>query len=269
MALFFSDTTGVPFVVFGPLHLFLLAFVIIGIFLIYHFRKTLRKFKYNYLLRYLFAAVLFANMTIYYGSMMVMGTYDVKKHLPLEFCFITGYLFMYLLITQNRKMYRVIYFFTIMGPLPAMLWPNLSGSYDRFIFYQFFISHHVMMLMSFYTLIVFEYRVSAKDTFRAFGWSLALFGSVYCINLTFGTNYIMQNKLPDTVLNLYPFLRSFDVPIFWLVLCGAVCLAFAFGLAKLLQDPLPVQASDKQRNLESEAVVSSEASVSKVQIYSK
>ena len=234
--LFFSETTGVPFEVFGPLHLFLLFFVLCGILLIYCFRKPLRKFKYNNQLRYIFAGILFTNMTVYYISLAMMGYYDVRKHLPLEFCFITGYLFMYILVTQNRKLYRVIYFFTIMGPLPAMLWPNLSGSYDRFIFYQFFISHHLMMLMSFYTLIVFQYQVEPKDALHAFGWAVVLFGSVYGINLTFGTNYIMQSKLPDTVLNLYPFLRSFDVPIFWLILCGGVCLLFALGIALLLQD---------------------------------
>jgi hypothetical integral membrane protein (TIGR02206 family) len=234
--LFFSDTTGVPFVVFGPLHFFLLSFVLCGILLIYFFRKPLRKFKYNNQLRYIFAGILFTNMTVYYISLAMMGYYDVRKHLPLEFCFITGYLFMYILVTQNRKLYRVIYFFTIMGPLPAMLWPNLSGSYDRFIFYQFFISHHLMMLMSFYTLIVFQYRVEPKDAVRAFGWAVVLFGSVYGINVIFGTNYIMQSKLPDTVLNLYPFLRSFNVPIFWLILCGGACLLLALGVALLLQD---------------------------------
>ncbi len=233
---FFSETTGVPFTVFGPLHLSLLSSVAAGILLIYCFRKQLRRFKYNHVLRYVFAGILFTNMTVYYLSLALMGYYDVRKHLPLEFCFITGYLFMFLLVTQNRNMYRVIYFFTVIGPLPAMLWPNLSGSYDRFIFYQFTISHHLMMLMSFYTLIVFEYRVTARDALRAFGWAVVLFGSVYGVNLTFGTNYIMQSKLPDTVLNLYPFLRSFDYPIFWLILCGGVCLLFALGIAKLLQD---------------------------------
>lgn len=232
---FFSETTGIPFDVFGPLHLFLLAFVAVGTALLYYFREPLRKFKYNNVLRYLFAGTLFTNMTVYYISLWLMGYYDVRKHLPLEFCFITGYIFMYILLTKNRKLYRVIYFFTVVGPLPAMLWPNLSGSFDRFIFYQFFISHHLMILMSFYTLIVLGYHVTFKDTFRAMGWAALLFGSVYGINLIFGTNYIMQNKLPDTVLNLYPFLRDFDVPIFWLLLCGCVCMLIAYGLAHLLQ----------------------------------
>ena len=111
--LFFSETTGVPFEVFGPLHLFLLFFVLCGVLLIYCFRKPLRKFKYNNQLRYIFAGILFTNMTVYYISLAMMGYYDVRKHLPLEFCFITGYLFMYILVTQNRKLYRVIYFFTI------------------------------------------------------------------------------------------------------------------------------------------------------------
>lgn len=232
---FFSATTGVPFRVFGPLHVGLLLFVVAGAALIWLFRQPLRRFGHDRLLRWLFAGILFTNMTVYYDSKLVMGTYDVRQHLPLEFCFITGYIFMYVLLTQNRRVYRVIYYFTILGPLPAMLWPNLSGSYDRFIFYQFFISHHVMMLMSMYTLIVFQYRVRAKDALRAGAWAAVIFASVFCVNAVFGTNYIMQKKLPETVVSLYPILLRFDVPIFWLVLCGSAGLAFAAGLARLLQ----------------------------------
>ena len=92
---FFSDTTGAEFVVFGPIHLAQLALVVFGTICIYLFRKPLRRFGHEKMLRYTFAAVLFTNMAVYYGSKIVMGTYSWRKHLPFEFCFITGYLFMY------------------------------------------------------------------------------------------------------------------------------------------------------------------------------
>lgn len=237
--IFFSDLPSTPMQVFGPLHIALIAAVIAGIILIYRFRAPLRKFGHEKTLRYLFAGILFANMTIYYVGMMFAGCYDVKKHLPLEFCFITGYLFMYILISENKKLFRIVYFFTLMGPLPAILWPNLTGTFDRYVFYQFIISHHIMLLMSIYTLVVFRYRVSFRDMIPAFFTAMGIFGVVFCINLLFGTNYIMQQKLPDTVLNLYPFLRQFDVPVFWLLICGLACLIAAGGLAKVLQRDRP------------------------------
>lgn len=105
---FFSDTTGAEFRVFGPLHIAQLTFVLLGIVLIYVFRDRLRRFGHEVLIRWLFAGILFTNMTVYYGSKIIMGTYSWRKHLPFEFCFITGYIFMYILLSQNQKLWRVI-----------------------------------------------------------------------------------------------------------------------------------------------------------------
>lgn len=237
---FFTSTTGVPFILFGPLYSALLLGVVVITLLMYHYRDKLRKFKYKSQLRYLFAGLLFANMTTYYVSLMILGEYDIKKHLPLEFCFVTGYIFMYILITNNKNnLFSTIFYCTIIGPLPAMLFPNLSGSFDRFIFYQFIISHHVMMLFSFYSIIVLGYRVEAKSAFKAFLGGNILFISVSILNTLWGSNYIMQQKLPDHIIKLFPFVTYFNYPFVWLEVCGLAMLIPGMWLAKKFQQDNP------------------------------
>lgn len=233
---FFGSSPGMEFNLFSPLYFAMLFIVLALTLLMYKFRTRLRQLKHKKALRYIFAGILFANMTIYYGGLMYAGEYDIKKHLPLEFCFITGYILMYILITNNKKgYYTTLYYCTLIGPLPAMLFPNLSGSFDRYIFYQFFISHHFMLLVSFYCIIVFEYKVEVKSAFRAFLYGNIVFISVSILNTLWGSNFIMQQKLPDHIIELFPFVTYFNHPAFWLEACGLLMLIPGILLANKFQ----------------------------------
>lgn len=254
LEVFFSDTTGVPFDLFGVLY-FILLFSVVGLaILMMKFRHRLRRLTPNTQkwIRRGFAGFLFLNMTTYYVSLMLTGQYSIKKHLPLEFCFITGYIFMYILLTNNKHgFYSTIFYCTIIGPLPAMLFPNLSGSYDRFIFYQFVISHHVMMLMSFYAIIVLEYKVESKGAFKAFFYGNIVFIAVSTLNTFWGSNYIMQGALPEHIIRLFPFIKYFNVPFFWLEVCGLLMIPIGIKLQKKFQkDRL---AKEKQEETEKAA----------------
>lgn len=238
LEVFFSDTTGVSFDLFSPLY-FVLLFGVAGLAAaMMKFRHTLRRLsdKTQKWLRYSFAGILFLNMTTYYVSLMLTGQYSIKKHLPLEFCFITGYILMYILITNNKNgFYSTIFYCTIIGPLPAMLFPNLSGSYDRFIFYQFVISHHVMMIISFYSIIVLRFRVDNKSAFKAFFYGNIVFVAVSTLNTVWGSNYIMQGALPKHIIKLFPFIKYFNVPFFWLEVCGLLMIPVGIKLQKFFQ----------------------------------
>ena len=234
---FFSEQGGEQMQLFGPLHLILTAAVVVAVLLMYRFRSALRSMSHRAkkVICRTCAAILFANMTVYYLGLMLCGEYSVKRHLPLEFCFITGYLLMYILISNNRRLYRIIYYYTIIGPLPAMIWPNVSGVGTRYIFYQFIISHHFMILVSFYLLIVMRYHVYVRDTLPALLCGNIVFTLVYILNINWGSNYIMSAGLPAHMLEMYPFLRYFNHPFFWLEICGFAFPAIGVFLSWLLQ----------------------------------
>lgn len=224
---FFTLTGGSPFVIFGPLHIFLLSVTVIIAVLIFKYKEKLKEFKYKQNIRYILAAILFTNMTIYYLSLILLRNYNWKIDLPLHFCFITGYLFMYILITGNQKLYSVIYFFTFVGPLPAMIWPDLTQSYDRYIFWQFTISHNIMLLSSIYVLTVLDYKIYKKDILKAYVVGNMLVAVMAIFNGIFNTNYIMMGELPDHIYRIYPFVKYMP-PIFWLELVGLAAMAVAY-----------------------------------------
>jgi|GEM_PF-979837 len=246
---FFTKIGGTPFILFGPVHIFITIITIIGILLIFMYRDKLKSLKCKQNIRYILAAVLFINMTIYYISLVVLKVYDWRIDLPLHFCFITGYLFIYVLITGNKKLYSVIYFFTFVGPIPAMVWPDLQFSYDRFIFWQFIISHHFMLLSSIFVLTILEYKISKKDIVKAYiiGNGIVVVMSIF--NSIFKTNYIMMGELPAHIYKIYPFVKYMP-PIFWLEAVALCAMTIAYIPAYLINRADNIKQKESENLLE-------------------
>ena len=231
---FFGLIPGIfHFHLFGFWHILMTLVMLLSIVLIYKNRMKIRKWKYHDKpVRYFIAIFMFLNMVVYYVPMVIFGTWDYHVHLPLHLCFISGGLFMITMLSNNQKLFKLVYYLSFLGPLPAILFPDLTCGPDRFIFWQFFISHHFFLTASLYTLFVLDYKIEKDDVKFAFLGALTIFMIMFVFNHIFGTNYIMMNKLPDHMLKLFPFLTAFDHPIVWLIATGCLVFYLANSLAK-------------------------------------
>lgn len=230
---FFTEEGGIEFKLFSSLHFFLLAIVAISIIVIYKYRHKLRKYARKECISKILAGLLFTNMFVYYVSLIILGTYDWHTDLPLHFCFITNFLIMLVIVIKGKKLYSIIYFWTFIGPLPAMLWPDITQSYNRFIFWQFFISHHIMLITSVYILVVLEYKIERKNILESFLVGNLMFLAIIIFNKIMDTNYIMVGRLPEHIYRLFPFVNYLP-PIFWLELVGIIALFIAYVPAVIL-----------------------------------
>ncbi len=233
---------GVPnrLELFGPVHLSLLFVTVTLGVIIFIFRDKLKKFGNFKTIRITMAAVLSANMAVHYLSKIILGIWSYKADLPFHICFITNFFLIYILLTDNKRgLYGVVYFFTFVGPLPAMIWPDLDYSWNSYTFYQFIISHHFMIICSLYCLLVLGYKVKFSGTLAAFIAGNSWVGLMMLFNNIFGTNYVMITELPGQLYEIYPFI-SILPPIVWLELVGLAALVISYMPALL------VHKSDKQ-----------------------
>ena len=205
---FFANQGSTTFEMFGTVHILLILITFVIAILLYFFRDKLKKFKYKENVRYIMGTILLLNFVIYYLGMILTGTCDFKNNLPLHLCFITNFFMIYILFSGNKKIYKIVYFFTFIGPLPAIIWTDLKNTFDVYVFYQFIISHHVMILTSLYLLFVLDYKVEKKYMIPAIVIGYLYVGLMAIINNIFGTNYVMLTSLPDNVLKLYPILQK-------------------------------------------------------------
>lgn len=214
----------------GLIHICCLVLFGLGLFLIYHYRDRIRELdpKVKKIFKKTVAVVMLLNMVIYYGSYLYYGVYDWHVHLPLHFCFISGNLFIIAMLFDLPKLYRITYFFAFMGPLPAIIWPDIGGGLDRFIFYQYVISHHIFLLASVFIYYADQPKMDKKDIRNAFLTAQIIFIIMIIFNAIFKTNYVMSKSLPEHFLNIYPFLKNFDYPIILLELAGAFIIFLAY-----------------------------------------
>lgn len=217
---FLDENPGIPFRLFGSIHFGCLAVLFISLFLIYYYRhkiKCIDMARKNKIRRIMFI-ILISNMLIYYGSYIYYGVYDIRVHLPLHFCFIAGILFMIYLITRSKKLYHIVFFLTFIGPLPAVIYPDLVSSFDYYVFYQYFISHHLLMIFSYFILYMDDHRITFNHVFWTYIWANVIFIIMMIVNYIFGTNYIMSSELPAHIYKLFPILRKVNpVPVLELV----------------------------------------------------
>ena len=224
---FFSYRGGMGFSLGNTTHIITLVLFIVSIITLYVNKKRLKKWKHKEKMRYIMAGILFTNMAVYYISLVLNGIYNWKTDLPFHLCFITGYAIMYALVTGSEKVFKIAYFFTFVGPLPAILIPDTTQNLgfelgpDRYIYYQYVISHHFLILCSLYTLWVLDYKITVKDISPAFIYGNLLVGIMTIFNYYMGTNYIMVFNLPSHVLEYLPFLKG-GTPILWLEF-AAIC----------------------------------------------
>ncbi|MCM1167985.1 MAG: TIGR02206 family membrane protein [Lachnospiraceae bacterium] len=218
---------------FGGLHIALSAFFLILYILLIVNRRRLRAFGHFGTIRRVMATILFVNMMIHYTGRIAVGEWRLEEDLPFHLCFVANFFMMYILSTDNKHgLYRIIYFFTLIGPLPAIIWPDLHRSWSGYIFYQFIISHHIMLLFSLYCLFVLGYGTSAKSVIATFFIGNAYIGLMALFNHIFHTNYVMIGELPAQLYEVYPFLDRMPA-IFWLELVGVLVLITAYIPARL------------------------------------
>lgn len=224
---FFAGIGNTNFHMFNTLHICLILSIIIGGVLLFIFRDRLKAFKYKEVIRYIMGTVLLLNMIIYYMGMFFTNTFNVYEDLPFHLCFVTNFFMIYILFKNDKNLYKIVYFFTFIGPLPAIIWSDLKYTYDVYEFWQFVICHHLMLLTSLYLLIVLDYKVEVRYMLKAFIIGVSYVTLVSIGNYIFGTNYIMSTSLPENVLKIYPFLEKIPalVPLYAV---GIIAFAIAY-----------------------------------------
>lgn len=227
---FINDNFIEPFGLFSLGHWIMMLSVLIGIILIYKNRNKIRKLKKSNKrkIEIIMVFTLFINMKLLYIPLIWYGKWDWMAHLPLHMCFIAGYLFMFSVLFKKRNLYKIVYFLGFIGPLPAIILPDLRGYYDAFVFYQFIVSHHLFMLFNFAYYYMSNSKITIKNLYQTFFIANAIFLTMFAFNVIFGTNYIFSKEIPSHVMDLMPFLNKINNPILLLEIAGLITLLVAY-----------------------------------------
>lgn len=198
---------------FGLIHNIFTIIAIIAFIIIYLNRNRISKIpiKKSQIFLKTCAIILLLNMIIYTFGNLYYGSFDYREMLPFHLCFIANYMFIFAILFNKQNILKLTIFISFIGPIPAILWPNLVSTIDNFNFWQLIISHHFFMNISLFSYYAYNYHVTKKDYLHTFILLNILLLIVYPFNKIFNTNYIFTNYFPPNVLDLYPWLEPLPV----------------------------------------------------------
>ncbi len=192
---FIEDKLTGNFKLFGPLHLSLIILLLFGIILLVKNRNKIEKINETKKdkIRIAIVVTLFLTMLIYYVSRVIYGVYDWKVHLPFHFCYIAGFLFMYSVLFKKWNLYKISYFMSFIGPIPAIIWPELYRTFDCFNFYQYIITHHFFLLSSIFILFAYKQEIKKNDFIKAIQVVLGIYIFMAIFNFSYQLYLLKRN----------------------------------------------------------------------------
>jgi hypothetical integral membrane protein (TIGR02206 family) len=223
---FSASYGGPPFQYFGVAHLGALAsLVLLNLYLI-RFRRASDRTKGT--IRWILAVVLVVNELAWHYWNYVYGLWTLQTMLPLHLCSALIWLAALMLMTKNYRIYEFTYFLGIGGAIQALATPGLGiYGFPHFVFFQYFLSHGLLITSAIYMTIVEGFRPTWKSLVRVFVWANVYAAIIYLINNAIGSNYLMINYKPATP-SLLDLLPPWPVYILYMELIGVITLLILY-----------------------------------------
>jgi len=192
------DDAGEPFQLFSISHIAALSIIVAIGAVLYVLRNRLESERIRKCFRYTLAVLLLLqemSLTVWY---LLTDTWSVENSLPLHLCEASVILCAAMLFTKSYPIYEVVYFWGLGGALQALLTPDLWYDFPHYRFFQFFISHGLIIASVLFMTFMQHYRPTAKSIIRTF-----LITNFYALMIAFvnfftGANYLFLCEKPES-----------------------------------------------------------------------
>ncbi|WP_164667346.1 TIGR02206 family membrane protein [Virgibacillus doumboii] len=192
----------VKFEHWGMTHFAPILILIIGVILIVAFRESIRNFKYEpYIRKFSFVTMVGLEL-IFQMRNIYLGPWTIQENLPFHLCNISAYLCIYLLLTNDKRVFPFIYFCGIIPAFLAILTPDLDYIFPHFNYFKYFITHMMIVWVGLYYLCIRKYVITTKSTIYTFAALCVIAVMMYILNTLTGSNYLYISGTPDSTTPL-------------------------------------------------------------------
>ena len=181
----------------GPhlMGLFIILIINVGLIL---WLKKYKTEKSDKIIRYTLATLLILQEISLSVWRIYCGTWQMGTSLPLHLCGAAIVIGAIMLINKNFRLYELVYFWGLGGAIQALLQPDIIYPVPHYRFFQFFVSHGLIVTASLYSTFSFEYRPQLKSVFRVFGITNLYLVFIAIFNYIFDGNYLFICHKPET-----------------------------------------------------------------------
>ena len=227
VSLLSGDYKGPAFEYFGAAHLSAIAFLVLLNLYLMRFRNASDRTKAT--IRWSLALVLLINEIAWHYWTYTVGQWTIQTMLPLHLCSLLVWTGVFMLLSKNYRIYEFMYFMGIGGALQALATPGLGRyGYPHFAFFQYFLSHGLIITSAIYMTVVEGFRPTWKSLLRVFIWMNVYIAIVFIINNVIGSNYLMINQKPATP-SLLDLLPPWPVYILYMEMIGVATMLLLYS----------------------------------------
>lgn len=126
------------------------------------------------------------NLNNYYNGLL-----SLKHDLPFSICGTCMLLCALMLMTKNKELFEILYFWCIPGPLFAITFPTLGKyNHQHFRFYQYMFGHGLLIYLPLYMMWTYDFTITFDSMTKSFFLLIAYVYFMTGFNYRFDTNYM-------------------------------------------------------------------------------
>ncbi len=144
---------------------------------------------------------------IFYGWVIIRGGASWTL-LPFGLCAISMYLTAITLITQNQKIFKIVFPWALTGALLSLAVADLTYSAPHFRYFHYFGNHGLFFLANIYLVVVKKYDFTYKDLLKSSLLLVFISVMMYFVNQILGTNHMYLTELPAEVAFMFMWLGN-------------------------------------------------------------
>ena len=191
---------------------------IISIILVLLFAKKIRKLKCEKKIKVSFAFLLIILEVSYHIHNIINGFVSVPLHIS-SFSVILSII---ILLTDNEKIFNVLFFFGVLGGITAFIMPDMVHyTYYHYRFYNFVLIHIGIMIIPLYYYKAYNFEVKLKSMYRIYLFLLVIAPIIMYANFLLDKNYMFIGQKPDIIADYLP-----DWPYFIIVYLIIIFIIF-------------------------------------------
>lgn len=226
---------------FSPSHWSVLILIAVLNSLVFIFRTKIRANLPTATISIIMAALLLLFEICGQAWAVLNGIWSIQYSLPLHLCGISTFLCALMLFTKSYALYEVAYFWGLAGATQALLTPDISFGFPHFIFFQFFVSHALIVTSCLWITFIEGFRPYFRSVWKAFGVTNIYMVLIAILNYLIGSNYLYichKPENPSLMDNLGPWpwyiISAEFVCLFFYLLCYSPFVLSGFRSKKML-----------------------------------
>lgn len=130
------------------------------------------------------------------------------------FCAMTNILTVYYLLTNNKKMANIVFYYGLTGSVLAILFVNITSVPPHFRFMHYFYNHFMFMLVAIYGFVIGRVKIERKVFNKAVKYLVIYALLLLVVNYSLDQNFFYFKESP--LKGISDFLGPVLYPICWM-----------------------------------------------------